>query len=209
MSRDPRHDSTTRKLRDTLSTVPDAPGVYLHKDKQGKVLYVGKASRLSHRVRSYFQSSRDKDPKTEALVKRVHDIDYIVTDTPTDALVLENQLIKEYRPRYNIRLKDDKQYPYLRLTLGERYPRVEVVRRLERDGARYFGPFTDVRAMRETLKFAAGVFQVRTCHLALPEQTVERPCLDYQIGRCSAPWRSQRASCRWPGCFPRSRCAGQ
>jgi excinuclease ABC subunit C len=187
MSRDPKHDSTRRKLRDKLSLVPDAPGVYLHKDKQGKVLYVGKATRLNHRVRSYFQSGGDRDPKTEALVKRVQDIDYIVTDSPTDALVLENQLIKEYRPHYNIRLKDDKQYPYIRISVDEPYPRVTVVRKLGADKARYFGPYTDVGAMRETLKFAAGAFGVRTCHLDLPDQTVSRACLDYQIGRCSAP----------------------
>jgi len=142
--------------------VPDAPGVYMHKDKQGKVLYVGKATRLNQRVRSYFRSPGDHDRKTEALVKRVHDVDYIVTDSPADALVLENQLIKEYRPHYNIRLKDDKQYPYIRISLEEAFPRVTVVRKLVADKARYFGPYTDVSAMRETLKFAAGAFGVRT-----------------------------------------------
>jgi len=175
------------ELRLKLAALPAAPGVYLHKNRQGKVIYVGKALRLNQRVRSYFQAGADRDNKTAALVRRICDVDYIVTDTETAALVLENQLIKEYRPLYNVRLKDDKAYPYLRITLGEEYPRVEVVRRIDRDGARYFGPFTDVRAMRATLKFAAGAFQVRTCHLALPGQTVERACLDYQIGRCSAP----------------------
>jgi len=100
---------------------------------------------------------------------------------------LENQLIKEYRPLYNVRLKDDKQYPYIRISIQEEFPRVTVVRQIDRDGARYFGPFTDVRAMRETLKFTASTFQIRTCHLNLPEQTIERACLDWQIGRCSAP----------------------
>jgi len=177
----------TPALQDKLALLPEAPGVYLHKNQAGKVIYVGKASRLSQRVRSYFRSGTEKDGKTDALVRRIRDFDYIVTDSETDALVLENQLIKEYRPVYNVRLKDDKQYPYLRITLSEAYPRVDVVRRIERDGARYFGPFTDVGAMRETLKFAAAAFQVRTCHLDLPTQTVERACLDYQIGRCSAP----------------------
>ena len=176
-----------RALADKLALLPEAPGVYLHKNKDGKVIYVGKASRLSQRVRSYFQSGAEKDGKTNALVRRIRDFDYIVTDSDTDALVLENQLIKEYRPLYNVRLKDDKAYPYLRITLQEEFPRVDVVRRIDPDGARYFGPFTDVRAMRETLKFAAGTFQIRTCHLDLPGQTVERACLDYQIGRCSAP----------------------
>ncbi|MEN8005434.1 MAG: excinuclease ABC subunit UvrC [Candidatus Krumholzibacteriota bacterium] len=195
MSREPKSKSTPEKqppapegrLRAKLKLLPEAPGVYLHKNKQGRVIYVGKAGKLNQRVRSYFHAGGDKDAKTEILVSKIKDFDYIVTDTATDALVLENQLIKEYRPLYNVRLKDDKQYPYLRITLNEPYPRVGVVRRIARDGARYFGPFTDVGAMRETLKFAAGAFQIRTCHLDLPGQTVERACLDYQIGRCSAP----------------------
>jgi excinuclease ABC subunit C len=187
MSRDPDNTNSSSNLKEKLGLLPDAPGVYLHKNKQGKVIYVGKANRLSQRVRSYFQSGTEKDGKTQELVRRIEDFDYIVTDTDTDALVLENQLIKEYRPVYNIRLKDDKQYPYIKISLDEPYPRVSVVRRIEKDKARYFGPFTDVGAMRDTLNFAAGSFQVRTCHLDLPEQTVPRPCLDYQIGRCSAP----------------------
>ena len=187
MSRDPDNSEFSSNLKEKLGLLPDAPGVYLHKNKQGKVIYVGKAKRLSQRVRSYFQTGTEKDGKTTELVRRIEDFDYIVTDTDTDALVLENQLIKEYRPVYNVRLKDDKQYPYIRISLGEPYPRVTVVRRIDKDRARYFGPFTDVGAMRETLNFAAGTFQVRTCHLDLPEQTVPRPCLDFQIGRCSAP----------------------
>jgi excinuclease ABC subunit C len=187
MSRDPDNTNSSSNLKEKLGLLPDAPGVYLHKNKQGKVIYVGKANRLSQRVRSYFQTGTEKDGKTQELVRRIEDFDYIVTDTDTDALVLENQLIKEYRPVYNIRLKDDKQYPYIKISLDEPYPRVSVVRRIEKDKARYFGPFTDVGAMRDTLNFAAGSFQVRTCHLDLPEQTVPRPCLDYQIGRCSAP----------------------
>jgi len=179
--------SSKPDLAAKLRTVPASPGVYLHKSRHGKVIYVGKAKRLNARLRSYFQDQPDRDPKTAALVRRIEDFDYIATDSETDALVLENQLIKEYRPRYNVRLKDDKQYPYLRISLGEAYPRVTVVRRLAADGARYFGPYTEVRAMRETLKFAAGFFQVRTCSLDLPDPTVERPCLDYQIGRCTAP----------------------
>ena len=172
-----------RKLR----LLPDAPGVYLHKDKRGKVIYVGKAARLHQRVASYFQRTDEHDPKTALLVRHIRDVDYIATAGESEALVLEDQLIKEYRPRYNIRLKDDKHFPYLRITLQEPYPRVEVVRRIADDGARHFGPYTNVRAMRETLKHALRVFRVRTCHLDLPEQTVPRPCLDWQIGRCSAP----------------------
>lgn len=186
MSRKPAHEQDDQ-LRGKLRLLPSQPGVYLHKDRQGKVIYVGKAKRLNARVRSYFQDPDHKDPKTQALVRRIEDFDYIVTETETDALVLENQLIKEYRPQYNIRLKDDKQYPYLRISLAEDYPRITVVRRIQRDGARYFGPYTNAWAMRETLKFAAGFFQVRTCSLDLPDPSVERPCLDYQIGRCTAP----------------------
>jgi len=173
-------------LQEKLQGLPAAPGVYLHKNKQGKVIYVGKANKLNQRVRSYFRDNVE-DEKTRALVRKIHDVDYIVTQSGNDALVLENQLIKEYRPLYNVRLKDDKQYPYIRISLREPFPRVSVVRQIARDGARYFGPFTDVGSMRETLNFAAGAFQVRTCHLDLPEKTVDRPCLDWQIGRCSAP----------------------
>ncbi len=187
MSRELEAKQPDLELEKKLALLPEAPGVYLHKNKQGKVIYVGKAKLLTHRVRSYFHSGCEKDAKTKILVKKIRDFDYIVTDTDADALVLENQLIKEYRPLYNVRLKDDKAYPYLRISLNEPFPRISVVRRIEEDGARYFGPFTNVQAMRHTLNFAAGAFQVRTCHLDLPEQTVPRPCLDYQIGRCSAP----------------------
>ncbi len=170
-----------------LRLLPPAPGVYLHKDRQGRVLYVGKARRLNARVRSYFQATADREPRTVELVRHIADVDYIATSSETEALILENQLIKEYRPRYNVRLKDDKQYPFLRISLQEPYPRLSVVRRLAADGARYFGPYTDAHAMREALRFAAGCFQVRTCSLALPDRTIRRPCLDYQIGRCTAP----------------------
>ncbi|RKZ18361.1 excinuclease ABC subunit C [bacterium] len=187
MSRKPHEADPAAALADKLRALPDAPGVYLHKNAAGKVIYVGKANRLNQRVRSYFQTGGERDRKTDQLVQRIRDFDYIVTDSGTDALVLENQLIKEYRPHYNIRLKDDKQYPYIRVSVQEPYPRVEVVRHLARDGARYFGPFTDVRAMRETLHFACGAFRIRTCHLDLPDSKVDRACLDWQIGRCSAP----------------------
>ena len=187
MSRKPKKSDQASALADKLRTLPDAPGVYLHKNADGKVIYVGKANRLNQRVRCYFQVGGERDEKTDQLVKRIRDVDYIVTATGTDALILENQLIKEYRPHYNIRLKDDKQYPYIRVSVQEAYPRVDVVRRFADDGARYFGPFTDVGAMRETLHFACGAFKVRTCHLNLPDPKVDRACLDWQIGRCSAP----------------------
>jgi len=187
MSRRRQPEKPSADLRIKLQRLPDAPGVYLHKDRQGRVIYVGKAKRLSQRVRSYFQSGGERDPKTEQLVRQVRDLDFIATTTETEALVLESQLIKEYRPRFNIQLRDDKQYPYIKITLDEPFPRVMVVRRIAGDGARYFGPYTSVKDMRDTLKFTCGLFQIRTCHLDLPDQTVARPCLDYQIGRCSAP----------------------
>ena len=143
-------------LRQKLRLLPEAPGVYLHKNRDGRVIYVGKASRLSQRVRSYFQDPAGRDGKTSQLVSRIRDFDWIVTDSEADALGLENQLIKEYRPPYNVRLKDDKQYPYIRVTLQEPYPRVEVVRHLARDGSRCFGPYTDVGAMREEIGRASG-----------------------------------------------------
>jgi len=175
------------ELAAKLASLPAAPGVYLHKDRYGKVIYIGKAKKLSARVRSYWQNRHDHDRKTGQLVRQIRDLDYITTQSETEALVLESQLIKEYRPRYNIQLKDDKRYPYLKISVQEPFPRVQVVRRLAKDGARYFGPFTDVRAMRATFKFACSLFQVRTCHLELPERMLPRPCLDYQIGRCCAP----------------------
>jgi len=186
MSSRRKKSEPTGELRRKLRMLPGTPGVYLHKSRNGKVIYVGKAKRLAQRVRSYFQAG-ERDPKTSLLVHKIADFDYIATDSEAEALVLENQLIKEYRPLYNVRLKDDKQYPYLRVSLQEPFPRVTVTRRISDDGARYFGPYTEVRAMRDTLQFAAGLFQVRTCHLDLPHQTVPRACLDYQIGRCSAP----------------------
>ena len=187
MSRKHDREETEANLKGKLTLLPSSPGVYLHKDVRGKVLYVGKALRLNQRVRSYFQDSHDHPPRICELVDRVADFDYIVTASENEALVLEDQLIKEYRPRYNVRLKDDKRYPYIRITIQEALPRVEVVRRIEADGARYFGPFTAVRDMRATLQHALRAFQVRTCLLNLPDETVPRPCLDYQIGRCSAP----------------------
>lgn len=175
------------KIDVKLRTLPSEPGVYLMKDARGKVIYVGKATRLAARVRSYFGSVPLLDPKTRTLVSRVADFDWIVVPTERDALLLEDQLIKEYKPRYNIRLKDDKRYPYLRLTTGEAYPRIDVVRVPARDGHEYYGPYTSARAMRLTLRTLTGILPIRTCTLALPEETVPRPCLDYHIDRCCAP----------------------
>jgi excinuclease ABC subunit C len=174
-------------LRDKLRLLPPVPGVYLMKDRRGKVIYVGKAARLSQRVRSYFAPPQGLDPKTASLATHIADFDYVVTGSEREALLLESQFVKEYKPRYNIRLKDDKRYPWLRLTLHEPYPRVEIVRQARDDQDEYFGPFTDSKALRLALKTLTSIFPVRTCTLDLPGERVPRPCLDYYIHRCCAP----------------------
>jgi excinuclease ABC subunit C len=170
-----------------LRTLPQEPGVYLMKDARGKVIYVGKAARLAARVRNYFGAPDLLDPKTRTLVDRIADFDWIVVPSERDALLLEDQLVKEYKPKYNIRLKDDKRYPYLRLTTSEPFPRIDVVRLPADDGNEYYGPYTSARAMRLTLRTLTAILPIRTCTLALPEETVPRPCLDYHIDRCCAP----------------------
>lgn len=174
-------------LVNKLQHLPDSPGVYLFKDEMGKVLYVGKAKRLRPRVRSYFASDHVGSVKTQALVRLIDDVDTIVVPSEAHALILENNLIKEYRPRFNIQLRDDKTYPYIKVTLQEPFPRVLVTRRVVSDGARYFGPYTDVGAMRRALNVVKRLFTVRSCHYDLPREAPDRPCLDYHIGRCQAP----------------------
>lgn len=170
-----------------LRHLPTRPGVYLMRDAAGEILYVGKAKSLRPRVRSYFQAGGQHGIKTRELVRRVADVETIVVDTEAEALILENNLIKEHRPRFNISLKDDKTYPYVKVTVQERFPRVWVTRRLERDGARYFGPYTDVRRMRQALELVKRLHTVRSCHYGLPDDVPARPCLDHHIGRCKAP----------------------
>ncbi|MEP7384483.1 MAG: excinuclease ABC subunit UvrC [Gemmatimonadota bacterium] len=170
-----------------LQHLPDSPGVYLWKDAEGTVLYVGKAKRLRSRVRSYFGSDHVESVKTQALVRLIDSLDTIVVPTEAHALILEANLIKEYRPRFNIAFRDDKSYPYIKVTLQEPFPRVYVTRRLESDGARYFGPYTDVGAMRRALNVVKRIFTVRSCHYALMDEVPDRPCLDYHIGKCKAP----------------------
>jgi excinuclease ABC subunit C len=170
-----------------LPHLPESPGVYLWKDGAGKVLYVGKAKRLRSRVRSYFGSDHVTSVKTQALVRLIAALDTIVVPTEAHALILEANLIKEYRPRFNIALRDDKSYPYIKVTLQEPFPRVYVTRRLVSDGARYFGPYTDVGAMRRALNVVKRIFTVRSCHYALLDEVPDRPCLDYHIGKCKAP----------------------
>ncbi len=176
-------DRVARKI----AALPNSPGVYLWKDKEGRVLYVGKARRLRARTRQYFASDHDDHAKHRLLIRCIADIDTIVAPNEPQALLLENNLIKEYAPRFNIALRDDKSYPRIAVTLGERFPRVLVVRRLDVPGARFFGPYTDVRVLRKTLRVVRRIFAVRSCHYGLPEDRPERPCLDYQIKRCHAP----------------------
>jgi excinuclease ABC subunit C len=170
-----------------LPHLPDSPGVYLWKDREGTVLYVGKAARLRSRVRSYFAADHTESVKTYALVRLIAELDTIVVPTEAHALILEANLIKEYRPRFNISLRDDKSYPYIKVTVHEPFPRVWVTRRLLNDGSRYFGPYTDVGAMRRSLNVVKRIFTVRSCNYDLPREAPDRPCLDYHIGRCKAP----------------------
>ncbi len=179
-----------------LQALPDKPGVYLWKNAAGEVLYVGKAKSLRSRVPSYFGPDAEATPEHAALVRQIADLETIIVPNEAQALLLENTLIKEHRPRFNIRLRDDKSYPRIAVTLGEPFPRVLVVRRVNIEGARYFGPYTDVATLRQTLKIIRRIFTVRSCHWELPREAPDRPCLDYHIERCKAPcvgYQSQEA----------------
>jgi excinuclease ABC subunit C len=161
--------------------------VYLWRGNDGEVLYVGKAKRLRSRVRSYFATDFPDSPRNRLLQRLISDVETIVVPSEPGSLILENNLIKEYRPRFNVRLKDDKSYPSIAVTLGEPFPRVLVTRKRDIPGARYFGPYTDVGQLRRTLAIIRRLYTVRSCHDRLPEERRERPCLDYYIGRCRAP----------------------
>ena len=176
-------------IEDKLKNLPAKPGCYLFKDKNKKILYVGKAGVLRNRVRSYFQSG-PIHPKIDALVKRIADIEYIVTDSEVEALILENNLIKKHKPRYNVNLRDDKTYPYIRIT-NEDFPQVFVTRKVIRDGSHYFGPYTDVKNVRYTLKTLQQIFTIRSCKYNLTPEVIEKKkvqlCLDYYIHKCKGP----------------------
>ena len=183
------------QLQRKLDTLPEGPGVYLWRDARGDVLYVGKAKRLRSRVRSYFATDFLISARNQLLQRLIADVETIVVPSEAQSLILENNLIKEYRPRFNVRLKDDKSYPSIAVTVGEPFPRVLVTRRRNIPGARYFGPYTDVGQLRRTLAIIRRLYTVRSCHDALPEERRERPCLDYHIGRCQAPcvgWQSEQ-----------------
>jgi excinuclease ABC subunit C len=187
---------TLDALQRKLDTLPDAPGVYLWKDAEGRVVYVGKARQLRSRVRSYFSGEQPTSLKNEYLVRCISDLETIVVSTDAQALLLENNLIKEYQPRFNVRLKDDKSYPSIAVTLADPFPRVLVTRNRNIPGARYFGPYTDVALLRKTLAVVRRLYTVRSCHDDLPREQRERPCLDYYIGRCLAPcvgWQSRES----------------
>jgi excinuclease ABC subunit C len=170
-----------------LRILPDKPGVYLMRDAAGKIIYVGKAISLRNRVRSYFQASRNLNTRIQSMVKLVDRLDYIVTASEVEALVLECNFIKEERPKYNIRLRDDKQYPWVKVTWAESFPQVYVTRKLKRDGSKYYGPYTNVTALRDTIKLLRRIFPIRSCRYDLDRDKVERPCLNFHIKRCLGP----------------------
>ena len=176
----------TRFLEQQLKALPAKPGVYLLKDEADNILYVGKAASLYHRVGSYFGSPYSLPQKLQRMVARISDLDFFVTDSEQEAILLECNLIKKYRPRYNVRLKDDKSYPYLKVSLGEEWSRVYVTRRLEKDGARYFGPFASASSVRQTLSLLRRIFPFRNCKRTITGSD-SRPCLEYHIHRCLGP----------------------
>lgn len=172
-------------LEEKIKSLPTDAGVYIHKNDEGKIIYIGKAKNLKNRVRSYFQSSKNHDAKTRELVKRIVDFEFIVVDTEVEALVLESNLIKLHKPRYNIMLKDDKQYPHLKIT-KEEFPKVVITRKLLKDGANYYGPFLPAALARKTLDLINRTFQLRTCDIEINGK-LPRPCLEYHLKRCLAP----------------------
>ena len=173
-------------LKERVKEFPQTPGVYLMKSAQDKIIYVGKAKSLRSRVRSYLTDSRDHSPKTKILVRQIHKIDYILTGTEVEAFLVEASLIKKHRPRYNIRLKDDKSYPYIRVSMMDKFPRLYLARKVKKDGALYFGPYTSGAAVWGTIRFLNSTFQIRDCKDAF-FNTRKRPCMTHQIGRCTAP----------------------
>ena len=174
-------------IEDELKKLPASPGVYLMHDKTDEIIYVGKAISLKNRVRQYFQT-RKRSPKIEQMIKNIAYFEYIVTDSEMEALILECNLIKEHRPKYNTMLMDDKTYPYLKVTVNESYPRVLLTRSLKRDKAKYFGPYTSVESVKDTLELLTKIFRLRTCSKKFPRDLKkERPCLNYDIKRCDAP----------------------
>ena len=175
-------------IEEELKKLPAQPGVYLMHDDKDEIIYVGKAISLKNRVRQYFQSSRNKTAKIEQMVSRIARFEYIITDSELEALVLECNLIKEHRPRYNTMLKDDKTYPYIKVTVGEAFPRVLFSRQMKKDKSKYFGPYTSAGAVKDTIDLIHKLYKIRTCNRSLPKDIgKERPCLNYHIKQCDAP----------------------
>jgi len=177
------------KIKDILSRIPVEPGVYLMLGSDRSIIYIGKANSLKKRVTSYFRK-KDHDPKTVILVKNIEDIEYIVTDTEIEALILESNLIKKHKPKFNVRLKDDKRYPYIAVTMNEEYPRIIYTRYINRNTDKYFGPFTDARAAKNSAAMINNLFKLKTCGKQLPLKDNERPCINYQIKKCSGACRN-------------------
>jgi len=175
-------------IQEELRKVPEKPGVYLMKDENRQIIYVGKAINLKNRVRQYFQSLSNQLPKVQAMVARISEFEYIVTDSELEALILECNLIKKHRPKFNILLKDDKNYPYIKVTMKEEYPRILMTRKIEKDGAKYFGPYSNATAVKETIDLLKKIFPVKSCKKTLPRDSGKgRPCLNYYIYQCLGP----------------------
>jgi excinuclease ABC subunit C len=177
------------QLENKLKNLPAEPGVYLYKNDKGKIIYIGKAKNLRNRVRSYFHSSVDS-PKTQIMVSKVADLEMIITNSEMEALILENNLIKQYKPRYNVNLKDDKSFPYIRIT-NEPYPQIFSTRTVVKDGSRYFGPYTDVKSMKNSLRMINKLFKIRSCKYWIDDEVIKQKkikvCLDYHIKKCDGP----------------------
>lgn len=179
-------------IEEELKKLPGLPGVYIMHDEHDEIIYVGKAISLKNRVRQYFQSSRNKSAKILQMVERIRRFEYIVTDSELEALVLECNLIKEHRPKYNTMLKDDKTYPFIKVTLGEEYPRVLISRTMKKDKSRYFGPYTSAGAVKDTIDLVKKLYKIRSCSKNLPKEIgKDRPCLYYHIGQCGAPCQNK------------------
>lgn len=175
-------------IAEELKKLPDSPGVYLHHNSRDEIIYIGKAKNLKNRVSQYFQSYRVRSPKIEKMVSQISYFEYIVTDSEVEALVLENNLIKEHRPRYNTMLKDDKTYPYIKLTVSEEFPKLVLTRKIKKDADRYYGPYPNVGAVHDVINLLNNVYHLRTCYKKLPRDiNKERPCLNYHLHKCEAP----------------------
>jgi len=175
-------------IQEELKKLPQKPGVYIMHDAQDTIIYIGKAVSLRNRVRQYFRPSHNEGIRKDQMVKQIARFEYIITDSELEALILECNLIKEHRPKYNTMLRDDKSYPYIRVTLGEAFPRVLFSRQMKKDKSRYFGPYTSAGAVKDTIELLRKIYQLRTCNRSLPKDTgKDRPCLNYHIHQCMAP----------------------